>query len=287
MAHRNAEPDLPANRPGGRGLSRRRTPEHLAGLADSHAHLQHEGFDEDRDAVIDRAVASGIERILVPGSNLASSEAALKLAERYAPVVQAAVGIHPHHAYEMNDEGWDKLALLAGEPLNRAIGEIGIDLFRNLSPPEVQREAFARQLALAAEHGLAVLVHDRDAHAEVSAALLGWNGRDGTIVRGVLHAFSGDAAMARSLTDAGFVVSFALPLAFRSAAGPRDAAPQVPDGRYLVETDAPYLGSDHERRNEPTTTLRVVAELARLRGTDPLALIGPIRRAYDALVGPE
>ncbi len=287
MAHRNAEPDLPANRPGGCGLSRRRTPEHLAGLVDSHAHLQHEQFDEDRDAVIDRAVASGIERILVPGWDLASSEAALKLAERHAPVVQAAVGIHPHHAHEMNDERWDRLAFLAGESLNRAIGEIGIDLFLNLSPPEVQREAFARQLALAAEHGLAVLVHDRDAHAEVSAALLGWNGRDGASVRGVLHAFSGDAAMARSLTDAGFVVSFALPLAFRSAAGPRDAAPQVPDGRYLVETDAPYLGPDRERRNEPTTALRVVAELARLRGTDPLALIGPIRRAYDALVGPE
>lgn len=287
MAHRNAEPDLPANRPGGRGLSRRRTPEYLAGLVDSHAHLQHERFDRDRDAVIERAVASGIERILVPGWDLASSEAALKLAERYAPVVHAAVGIHPHHANEMDDEGWDRLALLAGEPLNRAIGEIGIDLYRNLSSPELQREAFARQLALAATHGLAVLVHDRDAHAEVTAALLGWSGRDGGIARGVLHAFSGDAGMARSLTDAGFIVSFALPLAFRSAAGPRDAAPQVPDGRYLVETDAPYLGPDRERRNEPTTALRVVAELARLRGTDPAALISPIRRAYEALVARE
>jgi TatD DNase family protein len=253
-------------------------------LIDSHAHLQHERFDADRDAVIERAAAAGVERILVPGWDLPSSEAALTLAQRHAPLIDAAVGVHPHHAAEMDEAGWDRLAALAVDPWNRAIGEIGIDLFRNLSPPEAQRDAFARQLELAARHGLSVLVHDRDAHAEVTSALLDWSGRSGHAVRGVLHAFSGDAAMARSLTGAGFVISFALPLAFRSAASPRAAAPMLADGQFMVETDAPYLGPDRAARNEPTTALRVTAELARLRGTEPASLIGPLRSAYDQLV---
>lgn len=253
-------------------------------MIDSHAHLQHERFDADREAVIERAATAGIERILVPGWDLRSSESALALAQRHAPLIDAAVGVHPHHAAEMDENGWDRLAALAVDPWNRAIGEIGIDLFRNLSPPDVQRDAFARQLELAATHGLSVLVHDRDAHAEVTSALLGWSGRSGHAVRGVLHAFSGDAPMAHALTEVGFVISFALPLAFKSAAGPRAAALAIADGRFLVETDAPYLGRDRAGRNEPTTALRVTAELARLRGTEPASLIGPIRSAYDQLV---
>jgi TatD DNase family protein len=251
---------------------------------DSHAHLQHERFDADRDAVIERAAAAGIERLLVPGWDLPSSEAALQLAERHAPLVDAAVGVHPHHAAAMDEAAWRRLADLVADPGCRAVGEIGLDLFRNLSPPDVQRDAFARQLALAADAGLPVLVHDRDAHAEVSAALLGWAGRPGNAARGVLHAFSGDGWMADRLTSAGFLVSFALPVAFRSAAGPREAAAALPAGRFVVETDAPYLGPDRERRNEPTTVLRVVGELARLRQVEPSSLVAPIRAAYAALV---
>jgi TatD DNase family protein len=251
---------------------------------DSHVHLQHERFDADRDEVIERAAEAGIERLLVPGWDLPSSEAALRLAERHAPLVDAAVGVHPHHAAAMDEAAWRRLAELVVDPRCRAVGEIGLDLFRNLSAPEVQREAFARQLALAADAGRPVLVHDRDAHAEVSAALLGWAGRPGHAARGVLHAFSGDAAMAGRLSGAGFLISFALPVAFRSAAGPRAAAAALPVGRFLVETDAPYLGPDRERRNEPITSLRVVAELARLRQVEPSSLVAPVRAAYTALV---
>jgi TatD DNase family protein len=164
------------------------------------------------------------------------------------------------------------------------VGEIGIDLFRNLSAPDVQRDVFARQLALAADAGRPVIVHDRDAHAEVSAALLGWIGRPGHAARGVLHAFSGDAKMADRLASAGFLVSFALPVAFRSAVGAREAAATLPAGRFLVETDAPYLGPDREGRNEPTTALRVIGELGRLRSVEPRSLVAPIRAAYAALV---
>jgi TatD DNase family protein len=255
-------------------------------MVDSHAHLQHEQFDGDRDEVIDRAVDAGVERILVPGWDLRSSEAALELAERYAPMVDAAVGVHPHHAAEIDEAGWERLESLLSDRRAIAVGEIGLDHFRNLSPPAVQRDAFRRQLSLAHRHRLPVLVHDRDAHDPVTEDLLDWPGRGaGSGVRGVLHAFSGGPDMAGRLVAAGFLVSFALPLAFRSASGPRAAAPVIADGSFLVETDAPYLGPDRDRRNEPTSVLRVAAELARLRGTEPETLVEPIRNAYERLVG--
>lgn len=285
MDDRHGHPDLPAPRGGGRGLSRRRGPTRLPGLVDSHAHLQHERFDGIRDAVVERAREAGIERICVPGWDLASSEGALELAERYPALVEAAVGVHPHHAAAVDEHGWERLEELIRDPRTRAVGEIGLDLYRNLSPPEVQREAFDRQLRLASERGLPVLVHDRDAHAEVSDALLAWSEHGGG-PRGVLHAFSGGRRMAELLTSAGYLVSFALPVAFRSAAGPREAAAALPAGTFLVETDAPYLGPDRERTNEPVTALRVVAELARLRGVPPEELVPPIRAAYDALLRP-
>ncbi len=221
----------------------------------------------------------------MPGWDLASSEGALELARRHPDLVQAAVGVHPHDAAAMDEAGWARLEALAAEPAARAIGEIGLDYHRNLSPPDVQRAALDRQLELAARRGLPVLVHDREAHADVERALMAWAGRRDSTSRGALHAFSGDGAMAIRLADAGFLVSFALPVAFRSAAGPREAATALPDGRFVVETDAPYLGPDRERRNEPTTTLRVVAELARLRESTPEELVRPIREAYDQLIG--
>ncbi len=256
MADREPDPDLPAHRAGGPGLSRRRGPERLPGIVDSHAHLQHDRFDGIRDAVIERAVATGIERILVPGWDLASSEAALELAERHAPLIEAAVGVHPHEASGMDEAAWARLEDLAADARTRAIGEIGLDYFRNLSDPAVQRDAFARQLALAAAGGLPVLVHDREAHADVATSLLAHAKQQRrAMTPGVLHAFSGDADMARQLVDAGYLVSFALPVAFRSAAGPRAAVAELPDRSFLVETDAPYLGPDRERTNEPTRTV--------------------------------
>jgi TatD DNase family protein len=275
--------DLPAHRPGGRSLSRRRTPQRLPGLVDSHAHLQHSRFDDDREEVIERARDAGLTRILVPGWDLDSSEAALELAARHPDIIQAAVGVHPHDAAAMDEAAWARLEALAADPSVRAVGEIGLDYFRNLSPPDVQRDAFQRQLALATARSLPVLVHDRDAHDDVTAALLAWGGRPGEAARGVLHAFSGGAQMARALSELGFLISFALPIAFRSNSGPREAAADLPDGSFLVETDAPYLGPDRDGRNEPTTALRVAAELARLRTTTPEAIAEMVSRAYGRM----
>lgn len=259
-------------------------PSRLAGMADSHAHLQEAQFDVDRDAVIERAEAAGIERILVPGWDVASSEAALELAERHAPVVVAAVGVHPHDAAATDEGGWTRLEALMADPRCAAVGEIGLDYHRSPSPPDVQRDAFARQLELAATRNLPVLVHCRDAHLDVTAALLAWGGRPASDARGVLHAFSGDEAMALALGAAGFLISFALPVAFRSATGPRAAAAALPATSILVETDSPYLGPDREARNEPTTALRVATELARLRATTPEAITADARAAFDRLV---
>ncbi len=280
-----SDPHLPADRGGGGGLSRRHGPARLSGLIDSHCHLQHERFDADRGEVLERAARAGIERIMVPGWDLPSSVAALELAELHAPLIQAAVGVHPHHAAAMDESAWRSVEALINDPRCTAVGEIGLDFFRNLSPPVVQRAAFNRQLDVAAARNLPVLVHDREAHDEVTAALLGWVGRTSSDARGVLHAFSGDAAMAGALTASGFLISFALPITFRSAIGPRAAAAALGPGTCLIETDAPFLGPDRDMRNEPITVLRVAAELARLRSMEPQAVADEARAAYDRLVG--
>lgn len=237
--------------------------------------------------MIQRAVAAGIERLLVPGYDLESSRQAVRLAQAYPGAIQAAVGIHPHYAGLQEEEAWSELAALAEEREVVAVGEIGLDFFRNLSSPDIQRQAFARQLSLAARLEKPVLVHDRDAHAEVRAALLAHaERRGGEGPLGVLHAFSGDAALALELAARGYLISFALPVAFRSATGPRDAARALPAETFLVETDSPWLApGGAEQRNEPTTAMRVATTLARLRAVGPENIAVEVHSAYERLVG--
>jgi TatD DNase family protein len=221
----------------------------------------------------------------VPGYDLPSSERAVALAADRPELLHAAVGIHPHYAASVSEREWQRLEALAADPSVVAIGEIGLDFFRNLAPPDAQRAALERQLALASKVRRPVLIHDREAHAEVTAALLDWPG-PGRELRGVLHCFSGDAPMALRLASAGYLVSFALPVTFSSAHGPRAAAAALGDGQFLVETDAPWLApGGGSQRNEPTTVLRVAAELARLRSTAPEGIGRDVRQAYDRLVG--
>jgi TatD DNase family protein len=180
----------------------------------------------------------------------------------------------------------DELAVLAADPAVVAVGEIGLDFHRDRSPREAQRSALERQLAMAGAAGKPILVHDRDAHDEVRAALLAWAGPGEGRLRGVLHCFSGDARLATDLAAGGYLVSFALPVSFSSARGPRAAAAALPDGTYLVETDSPWLApGGGEQRNEPTTSLRVATELARLRGTTPEAVTASVAASYRTLVG--
>ncbi len=257
-------------------------PERLPGIVDAHAHLQHEVFVHDLDAVLDRARAAGLRRILVPGWDRASSEAALRLAAAHPDILDAAVGIHPHYVAAATEDDWAALETLAAEPWAMAVGEIGLDFHRNLSPPDAQRDALARQLALAARVRKPVIVHDREAHAEVTTALVEHAPR-GAPVPGILHAFSGDRAMADALVAAGYLISFALPVSFRKNIGPRDAAAAIPTTNLLIETDSPYLGPSKDQRNEPTTVLRTAAVLARLRNEDPELIGAAARGAYQRL----
>jgi TatD DNase family protein len=236
--------------------------------------------------VIARAVAAGITRILVPGYDLPSSRAAIALADAHPDLVDAAVGVHPHFSAAPTAEDWDELARLAGSSRVVAVGEIGLDFHRDLSPRHAQRAALDRQLGIAGAAGKPVLVHDREAHDEVRAALLAWRGLGTGSPRGVLHCYSGDTALALELAAAGYLISFALPVSFSSARGPRAAAAALPEGTYLVETDSPWLApGGGEQRNEPTTALRVAAELARLRGTTAEGIAAGAAGAYRALVG--
>jgi TatD DNase family protein len=221
----------------------------------------------------------------VPGYDLPSSERAVALAADLPELLHAAVGIHPHYAASVSERDWQHLEALAADPTVAAIGEIGLDFFRNLAPRQAQQAALERQLELASRVRKPVLVHDREAHVEIATALLAWGGPDREL-RGVLHCFSGDAPMALRLAGAGYLISFALPVTFSSAHGPRAAAAALREGQFLVETDAPWLApGGGSQRNEPTTVLRVAAELARLRSTTPEAISGDVRRAYDRLVG--
>ena len=223
-------------------------------------------------------------RILVPGWDRRSSEVALELAARHPDLLDVAVGVHPHHAAATTPADWRALEALAADPAARAIGEIGLDYHRNLSPPSVQRDAFARQLDLAARVRKPVVVHDRDAHADVLAALLAWAPRAGRATPGMLHCFSGDTQMAAALAAAGFLVSFALPVSFSSNHATRAAAMALAGDDILVETDSPYLGVAPDRRNEPPTTIRVAAALARLRETEPQTIALSAAASYRRLV---
>jgi len=264
-------------------LTRLIVPDRLPGIVDAHAHLQHEVFAHDLDAVLERARAAGLVRILVPGWDRASSEAALALASRYPDLLDAAVGIHPHYVAAGTAADWDALEQMAADATARAVGEIGLDWYRNLSPPDVQRDAFARQLDLAAHVRKPVIVHDREAHGDIAAALLHHAPRVSG-VPGVLHAFSGDAEMATALAASGYLISFALPVSFRANHGPRAAAAVLPAGRLLVETDSPYLGLAPDRRNEPTTALRVAASLAGLRDMEAAIVAADAGDAYQRLL---
>jgi TatD DNase family protein len=261
-------------------------PERLPGIVDAHAHLQHEVFAYDLDAVLERARTAGLRRILVPGWDRPSSEAALELAAAHPDFLDAAVGIHPHYVAAATAEDWAAIETLAAGPDARAVGEIGLDFYRNLSPPDVQRDALARQLGLAARVGKPVIVHDREAHDEATAALVAHAATANAVAMpGILHAFSGDAAMATALVEAGYLISFAHPVSYTRNLGPRAAAAAIPASHLVVETDSPYLGPASDQRNEPTTVLRTAAVLAQLREETPEAVASAAGDNLDRIMG--
>jgi len=240
-------------------------------LIDTHAHLDFSRFDNDRPATIERAQAAGVAAIVDVGTDLLSSRRAVELAEQYTDVY-AAVGMHPHDAKKLDGAALAELRALAQRPKVVAVGEIGLDFYRDLSPRAVQRRAFQAQLAWAAKMGKPVIIHDRDAHDEIMEILTGWaTGLENSPLAGrmgVLHTFSGDLGMAEKAIDLGFYVSFSGPVTYKNAGQLASVAKALPLDRILVETDCPFLTPHPHRgkRNEPAYVRLVAERIAALRG---------------------
>ncbi|MGD2206190.1 MAG: TatD family hydrolase [Anaerolineae bacterium] len=244
-------------------------------LIDSHAHLDFPQFDADRQAVIERAQTAGLVAIVNVGTNLVSSRRAVALAEEY-DWIHAAVGMHPHDAKKLDGAALAELRELAQHPNVVAVGEIGLDFYRDLSPRDQQRRAFQAQLAWAAKLGKPVVIHDRDAHGEIMDILTDWAaGLHNPSLAGrlgVLHTFSGDLDMAEHAIELGFYVSISGPVTYHSARKLHDIVRALPLDRLLVETDCPYLTPNPHRgeRNEPGYVRFVAERIAALRDM-PLA----------------
>lgn len=235
-------------------------------LIDSHVHLDDPKFDADREQVIERALAAGVERMLAigTGNGPPDLETAIRLAERY-PFVFATIGVHPHDASKATPETFARLRDLAAHPKVLAIGEIGLDYHYDHSPRDVQRAVFARQLEIAAETAKPIAIHTREAWPD-TLALVGqasW-----PVQAGIMHCFTGDAQQAREALALGFHLAFGGVLTFPKADTVREAARITPDDRLLVETDCPYLAPVPHRgkRNEPAFVVEVVRRLAEVRG---------------------
>jgi TatD DNase family protein len=239
-------------------------------LIDSHAHIDLNNFDRDREQVLARARQGGVRAVINIGLDVESSRASLKLAQKYDDVF-STVGFHPHEASKMKDKDLKNLAQLAKDKRVVAVGEIGLDFYRNLSARKSQIEAFRKQLDLAVELGLPVVVHCRQAHEEVFNILSDWVRSTlsaGRLRRGVIHCFSGDIEMARRYIEIGFYISLAGSVTYPSAGELVQVAKEIALDRLLLETDAPFLPPQAYRgkRNEPAYVALIAEKVAQVRG---------------------
>ncbi len=235
-------------------------------LTDTHCHLNFDTFDSDRSNVLERAWESGLQRILNPGVDVETSRSALGIAESQ-PAIYAAVGVHPEAASTWNEAALAELRDLASRPKVVAIGEIGLDYYREDAPPALQKEAFQAQLELAGEVGLPVVVHSRQAMEDLLSILRNWCNRLRDLGNplsgrpGVLHSFEGSLEAAQEAMRLNFYIGVSGPVTFKNAPDRQAIIATLPLEHLLIETDAPFL-SPHPlrgRRNEPAN-VRLIAE---------------------------
>jgi TatD DNase family protein len=258
------------------------------GLIDIGVNLSHDSFDADRAEVLARARAAGVSRLIVTGSSLASSDAALSLA-RSDPGLFATIGVHPHHADELDDASVPRLAALAGQPGTVAIGECGLDFYRNFSPRERQEAAFRLQLQLANQTGLPVFLHQRDAHERFLALL---DECAPGIPPGVAHCFTGGPQELVDYLDRGLYIGITGWLCDeRRGDALRQAVRDLPLDRLMLETDAPYLlprdlePKPRTRRNEPMYLPHILQALARIMDVPAARLAEASTRNAETLFG--
>lgn len=231
-------------------------------LVDTHAHLDDEAFAADLPAVLERALAAGVTTIVAIATDVVSSREAVALAERF-PQVRASLGIHPHEAGRAAPEAVRDLGAWTDHPRVVALGETGLDYYRDFAPRPAQATLFRAHLVLAREVGLPVVIHCRDAYPDVLSIL-----EEFADVACVFHAFSGSPEIARECLARGHYLSFGGPLTFLNARRPVEIAREAPLDRLLLETDAPYLSPHPFRgqRNEPARVRLVAERLAEVRG---------------------
>ena len=236
-------------------------------LTDTHCHLSLDPFSGEIESILARAYAAGVRRVVVPGIDLDSSRRAVEIAEAHEGVY-ASVGVHPHGASTFSQAIGDELRTLARSPEVVAVGEIGLDYYRDLSPRKAQLAAFRDQLTMARDLELPVIIHNREAHEELYQVLLEWAPTVSGSRKGVLHAFSGTDVNVADAVNSGFYIGVAGPLTYPSAEGLRRTIQGVPLDRLLLETDSPHLPPQPYRgqRNEPAYLPLVADELNRLAG---------------------
>ncbi len=252
-------------------------------LIDTHAHLDDERFTDDLPAVLQRAASAGVRRIVTIATTAPSSAAAVALAEKF-PLLAATVGIQPNNVAEAAAGAWDAILRLAPHPGVVALGETGLDRHWDFTPFPQQEDYFARHLELARERNLPVVIHCREAEADVLRMLREDFDRHGP-VRGVMHSFTGDQATAEACLAMGLYISFAGMVTYKNAQALRDVARTVPLDRLLVETDSPYLAPVPLRgkRNEPAFVEHTAICLANVRGIAPEELATATARNARAL----
>lgn len=263
-------------------------PSQVLSLIDTHVHLDQPEFDPDRAEVIDRARRAGIEALVCVGATVASSLAALRLAEQY-PFIVAAAGVHPNYCAEAVTDDWDQIVALAEQRRVVAIGETGLDRHWDFSPFALQQDYFDRHLRLAQETNLPVIVHCREAEADVLPMLREASARGP--LRGILHAFSADSQTAAECLALGFHISFAGNVTYtnKKFASLQAVAATIPNERLLVETDSPYLvphpHRGKQKRNEPSLVIHTAETLAQLRGQTVAELSAQTTANARALFG--
>jgi TatD DNase family protein len=233
-------------------------------LIDSHAHLDMEQFDTDRDEVIQRALSANVKQVVTVGIDVSSSLKAVSLTQNY-PSVFAAVGIHPHNADVTDKKDLKQIETICTEKKVVAIGEIGLDFYRNLSSRYNQRTRFKQQLDIAMRCNLPVVVHDREAHEEVWEILSSFKG-DG--LQGVIHCFSGDIDLAEACIEMGYFISIPGTVTFPNASMIHEVVAKIPLDTMLLETDSPFLSPIPYRgkRNEPSRVINTAQKVADIKG---------------------
>ena len=235
-------------------------------LIDTHAHLDDLRFAADLPAVLLRATTAGVARIVTIGIDRTTSEASVALARQHSQLA-AAVAIQPNHAAEASPDDFDQIAVLAADPVVVAVGETGLDRYWDRAPFDLQEQFFIRHLALARRLGKPVIIHCREAEADVVGVLSADFATHGPVA-GVMHSFSGDLTTARACLELGLHISFAGMVTYKTAENLRAVAAAVPLERLLVETDSPYLAPEPVRgkRNEPANVAHTLRRLALVRG---------------------